>query len=438
MTQITSNSIGPMRSAPRFLVTATNQWPVVPRLVISLREMGSDVAVLCPTIEHSPQKLKSAGPFFHYDGTQPIESLQAAIESFRPEIIIPCCDRSVQHLHALHEACSSGSYPNQTAALIERSIGAPRSFPITASRFRLLELAKSEGILVPETTPIENPDDLRDLSGRSQPPWMIKADGTWGGTGVSLAASVAEAKRFLSDFRRRGRKRALLKRLVVNRDRDWVVYDWKNFHSSFIAQAFITGRPGNCAVFCCQGKVLAGIAVEVIQSKGETGPATVVQVVDGAEMMAAAEKIASRLKISGFFGLDFMIEEATGSAYLIEMNPRVTPPVPLPLGAGHDLLAAMWDQLTEQRPRDIRKVIESNRIEYSWDSFTDNKRNGDQDGAAHRDFTDVERALIQKVLQPRSRRSMIGKAIDATWLSRNSNSEAPPAFSAPGYADRKS
>jgi hypothetical protein len=413
MTEVAPNSIDSPWSAPRFLVTATNQWPVVPRLVIALREMGSDVAILCPTIEHSAEKLKSAGPFFHYNGTQPIDSLRAAINSFRPEIIIPCCDRSVQHLHALHEASRSTVDGSQTAALIERSIGAPRGFPITSSRFQLLEIAKSEGILVPETTPIQNHDDLRSLSRRAQPPWMIKADGTWGGTGVSLASNVSEANRFLLDYGRRRRKRTLLKRLVVNRDHDWVVYDWKNSHSSFIAQAFITGRPGNCAVFCWQGKVLAGIAVEVLQSKGATGPATVVQVVDGVEMMEAAERIASRLKISGFFGLDFMIEEATGSVYLIEMNPRVTPPVPLPLGTGHDLLAAMWGQLTDRRPRDVRKVIENNRIEYSPETFASNKQVAERSGTIHRDFTDAERSLIQEVLEPRSRRSVIGKAIDA-------------------------
>jgi hypothetical protein len=414
MTELAPKSNEPMRSAPRLLVTATNQWPVVPRLVIALREMGSNVAVLCPTIEHSAEKLKSAGPFFHYNGTQPIDSLRAAIDSFRPKIIIPCCDRSVQHLHMLHEASRSTNDGSQTAALIERSIGAPRGFPITSSRFQLLEVAKSQGILVPETTPIRNRDDLLSLSRRSQPPWMIKADGTWGGAGVRLAPNLSEASRFLLDYGRRRRKRSLLKRLVVNRDRDWVVYDWKNSHSSFIAQAFVTGRPGNCAVFCWQGKVLAGIAVEVLQSKGATGPATVVQVVEGVEMMAAAEKIATHLKISGFFGLDFMIEEATGSVYLIEMNPRVTPPVPLPLGTAHDLLAAMWGQLTDRRPRDVRKVIENNRIEYSPEAFASNKQAGDRSGTIHRDFTDAERSLIQEVLEPRSRRSVIGKAIDAT------------------------
>jgi hypothetical protein len=414
MTEVAYNSIESTWSAPRLLVTATNQWPVVPRLVIALREMGADVAVLCPSIEHVPKKLKSVGPFFHYDGTQPIESLQAAIDSFRPEIIIPCCDRGVQHLHTLHESPRSTSDGIRTAALIERSIGAPRSFPITASRFQLLEVAKSEGILVPETTPIQSQEDLQGLKARLQPPWMIKADGTWGGTGVSLATDVSEANRFLLDFGRRRRRRALLKRLVVNRDRDWVVYDWKNSHSSFVAQAFIAGRPGNCAVFCWQGKVLAGIAVEVVQSKGEMGPATVVQVVDGIEMIAAAEKIASRLKISGFFGLDFMIEEDTRAAYLIEMNPRVTPPVPLPLGAGRDLLAALWGQLTDRKPRDVRKAIEDSRIEYSPETAATSKEFGHQNGGIQRDFTDVERALIQEVLQPRSRRSMIGKAIDAT------------------------
>ena len=41
-------------------------------------------------------------------------------------------------------------------------------------------------------------------------------------------------------------------------------------------------------------------------------------------MRVAAERIAERLQLSGFHGLDFVLEEGTGNAYLIELNPRCT------------------------------------------------------------------------------------------------------------------
>ena len=53
-----------------------------------------------------------------------------------------------------------------------------------------------------------------------------------------------------------------------------------------------------------------------------------------AEMSNAAERIARKLKLSGTHGFDFMLEDATGSAYLIEINPRSTQVGHLTLGPG--------------------------------------------------------------------------------------------------------
>ena len=130
----------------------------------------------------------------------------------------------------------------------------------------------------------------------------------------------------------------LTKRLLLNRDREWILSERRKERPGVIAQSFIHGRPANCAAVSWQGKLLAGICVEVIQAQGPKEPATVVQVVEGAGMMRAAERIAKRLELSGFFGLDFVIENGTGLAYLIEMNPRCTPQCPLPLGRGRDLV----------------------------------------------------------------------------------------------------
>ena len=129
-------------------------------------------------------------------------------------------------------------------------------------------------------------------------------------------------------------------------------------------QSFVHGRPGNCTVFAWKGRVLALIAVEVVRSDGATGPASIVRIVDNKEMRFAAERVAARLKLSGFFGLDFMIENGSNAVYLIEMNPRLAPPCYLRLGKGSDLPGAFWAQLTAQPLPDHRAVTQNEMIAY--------------------------------------------------------------------------
>jgi ATP-grasp domain-containing protein len=400
---------------PKILLTDTNRWPVVPRLMISFCRMGCNVAVLCPTPGHPVQKVSNVGHIFRYNGFAPVDSLRAAIEAFDPDMVVPSCDRSVQHLHELHAISQSeGSAGRKIAALIERSLGSPDGFPIVSSRYELLKIAQSEGILVPKMTAIENDSDLQFWNIETAPPWVIKADGTWGGHGVRIAKDATEAKRFSLEFTQRPGVAKLIRRMLLNRDRGWVLFDWNHSRRSVIAQSVINGRPANCAVVCWQGKVLAGIAVEVIKARGATGPATVVQIVSGSEMIAAAEKITRRLGISGFFGLDFMIEKGTGAVYLIEMNPRCTPPCPLPLGDGRDLVAAIWAQLTDQPVPSNQHAIERNIIAYFPQVLesADDVDHANLNNSTHCDIPLGEPELMQELLHPWSGRSIIGKLID--------------------------
>jgi ATP-grasp domain len=197
--------------------------------------------------------------------------------------------------------------------------------------------------------------------------------------------------------------------LLLNRDRDWALYDWKQSRRSVIAQSMIDGRPANCAVVCWQGKVLAGIAVEVIKARGATGPATVVQIVQGREMIAAAETLARHLGISGFFGLDFMIERDSGAVYLIEMNPRCTPPCPLHLGNGRNLVAAISAQLSGRPLAKSQPAIEQSFIEY-FPPVSENA--GNVYHATVGNTSEEALELLHNLVQPSSGRSAFGKLID--------------------------
>jgi predicted ATP-grasp superfamily ATP-dependent carboligase len=115
-------------------------------------------------------------------------------------------------------------------------------------------------------------------------------------------------------------------------------------------QQYIAGRPGNRAVICWEGKVLAGISVEAVEVTYEHGPASVIRLIDHSEMTAACERMVKRLHLSGFVGFDFIVDSAN-RAWLLEMNPRVTPTCHLSLADGTNLAGALYTQMQGQPPR---------------------------------------------------------------------------------------
>ena len=267
-------------SGPRVLLTGTNPWPVVPRLVLALCAASCDVGVVYPNQNYPEREVEEVGDVFDYNGRSPLKSLQTAIDSFDPDIVVPTCDRSVEHLHELHAISQSqGERGRKTATLIERSLGSPEGFPIVSSRFDLLKIAQSEGILVPRTASMTSAAEFRQWSTESTAPWVIKADGTWGGQGVRIVRNMDEAQRSVEEFTQGIGFLNLAKTLLLNRNRDWVLSEWRQSRPPVVAQSFINGRPANCAVVCWQGNVLASVAVEVITARSATGPATLVQLV---------------------------------------------------------------------------------------------------------------------------------------------------------------
>jgi len=257
--------------------------------------------------------------------------------------------------------------------LIERSLGAPASYPIVSGRYHLLKIALELGLPVPDTDLAVAGRDFSTWASQHEFPWVVKADGTWGGHGTRLVRDRKEAEDVVRQMSRPLDAGRALKRLVVDRDPFWIL-PWRS-HSiaPVIVQSYVKGYPANCAVVCWNGKVLAGIAVEVVSALGETGSATIVRVIDNPGMMRAAEQVVARLGLSGFLGFDFVIEAHTGTAYLIEMNPRVTPLCHLQLGPGRDLVSAITAELTAEQFVATPSLVENKMIAYfpqAWHADT--------------------------------------------------------------------
>lgn len=318
----------------------------------------------------------------------------------------------MQQLHALSRRPTGEDAG--VADLIERSLGSPASFEVVSSRYWLLEAARSEGILIPTMARVGRCDALDALFDQISLPWMIKADGTSGGRGVRIVRTRDEARRVVRELGKPLDSIELAKRLLLNRDRDWILDDWKLVHRDLLVQAYIDGRPANCAVACWGGEVLAGSSFEVIAAQGPKGPASIVRVIENQTMMDTARKIARRLGLSGFLGFDFMIENGTGAAHLIEMNPRCTTPVPISLGEGRDLIAALCSRFAAQSVLDRSPATTKDLIAYfpkNWGVADGSKVLITED--TYYDVPQGEPSLVQDLLCPWIPRSPLGRLVDA-------------------------
>lgn len=403
-------------SSVRILLADTDRRPYAARLGMGFAALGCEVSVVC-TDHHPVENIRAPHRSFPYSALRPLASLLRAIESTAPDLIIPCDDRVVQHLQQLSwQSRAHGGPQDGVASLIERSLGPSASYPIVSGRYPLLQLAKAEGIRVPSTCLLQTLEDLSRWQTKHPLPWVLKADGTWGGGGVRVAETPKDAEMMFHILKSPcGLKRAL-KRALVNRDsfylRDW----WQACSRAVIAQAFIPGRPANCAVACWEGEVLAQMGVEVLATSHPNGPAGVVRRVDNAEMVKAAERIASKLRLSGFFGLDFIIETGSGATYLVEMNPRCTPLCHIQLGAGPDMIAALHARLAG-RPlaampataaRSGHEVIAY--FAQAWNSNSEFLK------LSLQDFPHGEPELAQALLRPFPEGTLLYRIVD--YLSR--------------------
>jgi hypothetical protein len=155
-----------------------------------------------------------------------------------------------------------------------------------------------------------------------------------------VVADVEQAQRALVNMAARPSLANALVRLLLDRDASSLLSALRQGRRGVTLQEFIVGAPANRAVACWRGRVLAGISVVALHTQHATGPATVVRIIDNPEMADSVARLVRRLGLSGFWGVDFMLDES-GAAHLIEMNPRATPITHLVARDGQNLPAAL-------------------------------------------------------------------------------------------------
>jgi hypothetical protein len=347
---------------PTVLVATTARWFPTTRLAMALARAGFAVEAVCPT-GHTLGRTGAVRRTHTYNALAPLASFARAISTAKPDLLIPGDDLAARQLHQLYkQECDNARAGTQICELIERSLGAPEGFEVVYARTAFMQIAQDEGVRASKTEIITNTHDLRNWIARMGFPTVLKADGTSGGDGVKIVNTVEEAEHAFRMLQAPPLMARAIKRALVNQDPTLV---WPSlFRRRFVvnAQAFVAGREATSAIACWKGKVLASLHFEVLKKAGSTRHATVLRLIEHPEMAGAAENIARRFKLSGLHGLDFMLEAHTGTAHLIEINPRTTQVGHLALGLERDLPAALYAALTGKDVQPSPKVTENDTI----------------------------------------------------------------------------
>lgn len=346
-----------LRAGPHILLATTGRLPSTARLAMELHDAGARVSLMAPG-NHPARVLDFFSDTVLYRASAPLRCLSAALTRLRPDLVISCDERTVRDLHAL---CRETRDAN-LRALIQASSAPMASFDTMTSRAELLALARQEGVRVPASAALPDLAALRDWMAQNRAPFVLKSDGSWSGFGVRIVSDAAAAEAAYATLNQPARLQLAAREALLEGNhfvfRAWLQGD----RPAMSVQAFIDGWPANIGVACWRGEVLAATCAEAVATESATGPSTVARIIDNAEMRQAAAKVVKALNLSGLIGFDFMIEAASGAAYMIEMNPRSTPICALRLGHGRDLTEALLSQVAgrpmrERPPRTERDIV---------------------------------------------------------------------------------
>jgi hypothetical protein len=333
--------------AVHVLLVTGQCWLTTTRLALALSKAGFVVSAACPP-GHSLARVGFVASTHHYNVLRATRSLLSAVDKLQPQLIIPADDYAAAQIHkAYSEVSPLDPSTAKLRALIEHSLGDATRFATLYARDQISALARTIGVVSPEAVNVSGEEELLGRVDKIGFPAVLKTDGSSGGTGVAIVYNVSEAKIAYRRLAAPPPSTRAIKRLVVDGDANLILPFLQRTRARVTVQPFIHGKNYNVAIACWKGKILAQVCAEVLQSKGPTGPSTVVKIVANAEIFEAAERMVLKLGLSGFCGYDFILDASNGSAHLIDFNPRATQTCHLPSFEGRSPIVALAAKLRD-------------------------------------------------------------------------------------------
>jgi hypothetical protein len=283
--------------------------------------------------------------------------LEVACREWGADLIVPLDNVSAQCLRVV--ATSKRVTPH-LRMLLETSLGSPSGYNAACSRSGLMRVAGQLGVHLPRFCVSSDHDELLAQARDWGYPVVLKAENTCGGHGVIIAQTEAKLRAALADLRsgsvsrrmRRGLGRGFWRMAGLG----------ETAEAPPVLQSFMPGIPAMRTVSTWQGQVLEGASFAAEKVSGETGPSTMVRYVENAEMADTVRRLVAALGCSGFMSFDFMLDETTGRAALIEANPRPIGTTYLGHLFGHDPCAPLLGCLTGEPFVPVQPVVEGPKV----------------------------------------------------------------------------
>lgn len=254
--------------------------------------------------------------------------------------IVPTDERAFALLARLIEddEKTPGSISPLLRATIEASVGDIRTLPLRGHKTEIQGLARRLRLAVPAGALPSSAEQAAAAAAEFGYPVLLKLPTGAGGGGLSICK---DEEGLLHHFERLNRPPSVLKQLRRRLlRRDWYVTTPQPY-----LQKLVAGQTGITCAYAENGRTIAVLSALSLAQRAPTRPCTAIRLLRHPSMEEATMKLVAALGASGFISFDFILDEATGEALVLECNPRPIQMMPLGPRVGVDLCRAMAEAM---------------------------------------------------------------------------------------------
>jgi glutathione synthase/RimK-type ligase-like ATP-grasp enzyme len=340
---------------PRLLIFSSDPAIMgLARLPKALKNAGFEVAAICFPQSFIAKTRYLDRIFFLTESSFPliktmnsVKLLQQLVESIKvwqPDLVIFGDETTITLIHYViqHADEFTDLMTSHVLEILKASLGSPEFFEASLFKHKTLEVVHQLGLRAPAIAAVKNSEEALQFAEKNGYPIVLKKSFSCSGLGVKVCVDQQDLLASLPDFLPRAT--SLLKSSIKRS----LKRNWLPQPKVLGLQQFIQGPTAMYSVVAFNGEVLAGFADVIEHNCSATGPSSVIRFIDHPEMQATAIALIKKFQFTGFASFDFILEEGTSHAYLLECNPRPVPVLHLAPLVGVDLSKALFMRLQGQ------------------------------------------------------------------------------------------
>ncbi len=376
MTDDRQNSIGTGKTKA-MVVALDEHWVGASRLPFGLSRVGFSVSVVCPLnsyiakTRYVDQAIKF--PTWTYSRSKIIYLIILwSFIKFKPEVVVHGDEDALLALQTIRRFTSKLPGLRWIAKTISNSICDEKFDFLTLSKADFVQKCSEWGVLTPKNIKVQTWEDVLVAAKQVGYPLVLKRDMGYGGSGVT----ICQDERQLQESFQKLEKISVLARVkgIVRKIFFVSIFSGEDVVS---VQQFVSGTVGLIPFVSKNGKLIsANPMLKFKTHPGQTGPTSVGQGYFDPTLLEAVQVVSGKMNYTGFGSLDFIVDEKTKKAFIIELNPRATPVVHLTKEqVGHDLCDAFYKSQQDIAKRPVELLFnEANLKPYLIALFPNEQR----------------------------------------------------------------